>query len=267
MPRSPKGPFDQPCSDHGSNIPATLSTGCSNTCNFEKYLSGSGKVIGPYLRDMELRARGGPSTWDLSLQVLVTGSRSSGRHSRGWTGLGPIQWAQSGAKGDRARNRNGDKTKDTSMIQGQRQYWRWVPMITRGMYPWKSCLLYGLDVHERASGKTAKVEQQYRNIQTLRGQARLKQLLFKSVSSPTVQMMDPRKVGQGHWALLSVHSWVVSVSLGTRQPSLLLCWIKKIVLNKWNYHLLKKLMFYRKLILNSWNLEPEIRAVFGITAQ
>lgn len=76
--KSPKGPFGQPCTDQGSNIPATLSTQCSNTCKFWKMncLSGSRKDLGPSLRDMELRAKSGLSTWGLSLHVLVAGSRS-----------------------------------------------------------------------------------------------------------------------------------------------------------------------------------------------
>lgn len=75
--------------------------------------------------------------------------------------------------------------------------------------------------------------------------------LFESVSGPMVQGMDPGRAGQSHWVLLSLHYWTVSVRLGTRQPTLLLCWIKKKCLNKWNYHLLQKLKFLKKLILNA----------------
>lgn len=64
-------------------IPATLRSIC---------LSGSSKAIGTSLRDIELRAKNGLSTWGLSLQVLEKGSKSSGRNSRGWarSGIRPV---------------------------------------------------------------------------------------------------------------------------------------------------------------------------------
>lgn len=97
------------------------STECRNTCNLEKYqgafCQGAARAYVPPLGTWSWEPRADSALGRVCPSMCWRQGPGAVADTAGTEpGLRSTQWIQSGAKGDGARKRNGDKAKDESMI-------------------------------------------------------------------------------------------------------------------------------------------------------